>query len=163
MYPPVYAFDSVKVWEQFLRQGTGDQWGGSIFVGVRPYNQRGGSFWSGLRSLFRFVAPTLKSAGKTIGKELLRAGIDTAADVVKGDVPLGESLKTHGRSAAGRLIETASNAYKAQTGSGRKRRRKHRTTKRKHTTRKQQGGRFKRSKLKRLNKKLSKKLKSVFG
>lgn len=67
--------DSVN-WQSYFSQT------GGYFVG-RPY-QRGGGIGSVFSSLFRFLLPVLKSAGKELGKEGLAVGSRILNDVAQG-------------------------------------------------------------------------------
>ena len=67
--------DSVN-WQSYFTQS------GGYFVG-RPY-QRGGGIGSVFSSLFRFLLPVLKSAGREIGKEGLAVGSRILGDVAQG-------------------------------------------------------------------------------
>lgn len=63
-------------WQSYFSQT------GGYFVG-RPY-QRGGGIGSVFSSLFRFLLPVLKSAGKELGKEGLAVGSRILNDVAQG-------------------------------------------------------------------------------
>ena len=61
--------------------------GGAYFVGV-PY-QRGAGIGSVFRSIFRFLMPMIKSAGKELGRE----GLATSARVL-GNLAQGQDLRS---------------------------------------------------------------------
>jgi hypothetical protein len=74
---PHVNFDPDTVnWQSYFSQT------GGYFVG-RPY-QRGGGIGSVFSSLFRFLLPVLKSAGKELGKEGLAVGSRILNDVAQG-------------------------------------------------------------------------------
>ena len=74
---PHVNFDPDTVnWQSYFSQT------GGYFVG-RPY-QRGGGIGSVFSSLFRFLLPVLKSAGKELGKEGLAVGSRILSDVAQG-------------------------------------------------------------------------------
>lgn len=74
------------------------------FVGT-PY-QRGAGIGSFFRGLFRAVAPMIKSVGKSVGREALRAGANVLADATQGR-NIGDSLKEHGRMAVSNSLREA--------------------------------------------------------
>ena len=92
-----YIPDSAESWTNFYQSGDG-------FVGF-PY-QRGAGLGNVFRSIFRTLLPLAKSAGKTIGKEMLSTGAQIASDVVAGE-NVGDSFKARGRAAGARLLHKA--------------------------------------------------------
>ena len=111
-----YHPESTDFWLHLL---VDQQYGSGYphFVGT-PY-QRGGGIGSFFRGLFRAVAPIMKSVGKTVGKEALRAGANILADTAQGR-NVGESLKEHGRTALGSALREAGNIVQkgGQVGRG---------------------------------------------
>ena len=85
------------------------------FVGT-PY-QRGGGIGSFFRGLFRAVAPVMKSVGKTVGKEALRAGANILADSAQGR-DIRESLKEHGKAALSSTLREAGDIVQRGKGLG---------------------------------------------
>jgi hypothetical protein len=106
-----YVPISQKEWEfRFLQKGG--------FIG-RPY-QRGGGLGGIFRALFRAILPIAKTAGKFVGKTMLRSGADVATDLLEGQNAKA-SFKRRGRQAAGDLMQEAANKMKG--GKRRKKRR----------------------------------------
>lgn len=113
----VYTPPSVQFWQHYInQQGSGDL--GSFFQGD-PY-QRGSGIGSIFRSLWRGLAPILKSGAKAVGKQALRSGAQLIGDVARGESFL-PALEARGREAVGDLADKAAAAaanIKAQAGSG---------------------------------------------
>jgi len=123
-----------------------------MFHGV-PY-QRGGGLGSLFKGLFRVILPLAKTAGKSIGKEVLSTGLNIAGDALGGK-NIKMAAKRRVRKGARRLVTKAKVGLKKQTGGRRKRKRKGTKRKRKVTRkrkrRKATGG-TKRKRRKRSNK-----------
>jgi hypothetical protein len=98
-----YQPESSEFWMHYL---VDQQFGGGhpTFVGL-PY-QRGAGIGSFFRGLFRAVAPIVKSVGKTVGKEALRAGANILADSSEGR-NVKESFRDHGKMALSNTLRQA--------------------------------------------------------
>lgn len=81
-----------------------------------PY-QRGGGLGNFFRSLFRMAIPAIRSVAAHVGQQAITSGSDIAQDVLKGK-PLSEALEQHGKEGVAKLMESASNALRKQTGRG---------------------------------------------
>ena len=66
-----YQPESSEFWIHFLAD---QQYGAGYPLFIGSQYQRGAGIGSFFRGIFRAVAPVLKSVGKTVGKEALRAG-----------------------------------------------------------------------------------------
>lgn len=66
--------------------------GGPHFAGVQY--QRGGGFGSVFRGLMRFILPIAKTAGRSLGKQAIKAGSRIATDVIDGR-NIRESAEEH--------------------------------------------------------------------
>lgn len=95
--------------------------------------QRGAGIGNIFMSLFRKAAPYLKSAGKSLGKSLLKSGVGVAKDIIVDRKKVGETLRRRGQESAKELTEKLESKVKQMTGGRRRRRKvtKRRTTKRK--------------------------------
>jgi len=111
------TFDPNKISWVAYYQGQAKQSGHGMqmFHGV-PY-QRGSGLGSIFKGLFRAILPMAKSAGKTIGKEALSAGLNIAGDALGGK-NIKIAAKRRSRKAAQRLVTKAKVGFKKQTGSG---------------------------------------------
>ena len=93
--------------------------GYNVYRGA-PY-QEGYGIGSFLGGLFRSVFPLLKQGAKTVGKELLRTGINVAGDVLDNNSPIEEALKTRWQEAKSNLKTKAKNKInQVLVGSGKK-------------------------------------------
>ena len=92
-----YVPISEKQWLLHYQRGGGFR--GTSF-------QRGGGLGSIFRILFRAILPLVKSAGKAVGKRALKTGAEVASDLISGR-DLKHSLTTHGKQAAGELLDKA--------------------------------------------------------
>lgn len=125
----VYIPEDQSFWEDHFLDQSG--YGLPGFVGL-PY-QRGYGIGSFFRGLFRMAVPVLKKVAKIVGKQALAAGANIAGDVLRGQ-DFKESLKTHGREAAGTALEETGTLIRtgdepvAQDGTGLGSRSKRRTT-----------------------------------
>ena len=97
-----------KDWIQHFQCGNG-------FYGT-PY-QRGAGLGNIFRSIFRFILPVAKKAGKSVGKQLLKAGADVATDVIDGR-SFKDSMKLRGAEAVKNLSDEG---LASMSGAGRKR------------------------------------------
>ena len=98
-------------YENYYLQQAGS--GIPAYAGVP--SQRGHGLGSILGGLFRGALPLLKNIGKTVGKQLLKSGLEVASDVVSG-----QKFKT---SMKRRAREGASTLLGVQSGSGVQRKR----------------------------------------
>lgn len=98
------------------------QSGGSSFYQGRSYMRGGPQVGAGLgnvlSSLWRVLAPVLRSAGSEIGKESLRAGAQALSNISHGE-DVTNTLKNVSAEAAKNLLKKASARYLSQQGSGR--------------------------------------------
>ena len=140
-YVPV----SQREWQIHFQRGGG-------FRG-NPY-QRGGGLGSIFRSIFRAILPIAKTAGKAVGRRMLKSGADVATDLLEGH-NFKETIKHRGKQTAGDLLQSAADKMKG-AGLSIKGRRKRKTAIRK----KQLGGRRKRKAPKRKPAKRTKKRKT---
>ena len=91
------------------------QTGGGDFYFKGPTNQRGHGLGGLFGRLFRAavplfkttVAPALKTVGKSIAREAIKAGTDVATDVLEGE-SVHDSVGRHANSAASRLVQLGS-------------------------------------------------------
>ncbi len=98
-------------WDDFFESQRGGN-----FVGYRF--QRGGlAFGSLISGVFKKLLPVLKSAGKSLGKEALKTGMNVASDILQGN-NVADSFETRGKQAAAHLLKKGNRAL-----TGRKRRR----------------------------------------
>jgi hypothetical protein len=67
----------------------------------------------------RVVFPLLKSAGRSIGKEALRAGAHIASDIVAGDSPRA-SIKRHTKQSVANQLAKASSRLQSGRGLGKR-------------------------------------------
>lgn len=97
---------------QLLQQGGGPGFAGYSF-------QRGSGIGGILRGLMRFIMPAARSAGKVIGRQLLKSGASAATDILAGDDPR-EALIRHGTTGARKLLKKGARkaAKKLQKGKG---------------------------------------------
>lgn len=107
-----------KTWfDYYLGQAKQTGHGIDGFQGIQY--QRGSGLGSLFGRLFRFILPVAKrfgkSALKTVGKEAANAGAHILGDVVQGQ-NIKQSLKQHGRKAAGNLINKAGSVVLGQSG-----------------------------------------------
>lgn len=89
---------------------------GNVYVGS-PY-QSGHGIGSFLGGLFRYVMPIVKQGAKTVGKELLKSGVNMVNDVVMDQQPLKEAFHNRMDEAKTNLTEKAKNKLKTMVGSG---------------------------------------------
>ena len=87
--------------------------GPPVFVGSSY--QRGHGLGSLFRGLLRFVVPIAKSAGKTLGREALKAGVGVASDLLEGQ-NAEVVLQKRGKTAVKRIAKKANK--KLQKGKG---------------------------------------------
>ena len=88
--------------------------------------QEGYGIESFLGVLFRSVFPLLKQGAKTVGKELLRTGINVAGDIIDNNQPIEEALQARWQEAKTNLKNKAQNKLnQVLVGSGKKRKKKH--------------------------------------
>ncbi len=80
--------------------------------------QRGSGIGNVFSGLLRTILPIAKSAGKAVGKQALRSGVDIASDVLGGRDP-GEAVMAHSRAGAAKLVRKA--ARKTGKKKGKKR------------------------------------------
>jgi hypothetical protein len=115
-----FAQPSEAFWHAtFTNSQRGGGGGINPFIGYRY--QRGSGFGNVLKSLFRFILPVAKSAGKAVGLQALETGGQLASDIAEGK-DIQSSLKRRGRTAASKLVTKAAKRIvrKIQTGKGRK-------------------------------------------
>ena len=86
-------------WHLLLNSQSG---GGAYFIGV-PY-QRGGGIGAVFSSLFRFLLPALKSAGKELGKEGLAVGARVLGSLAEVR-PLRDSVITEASEGLRNLVD----------------------------------------------------------
>jgi len=94
----VYDPDAID-WHLLLSSQSG---GGAYFIGV-PH-QRGGGIGAVFSSLFRFLLPALKSAGKELGKEGLAVGARVLGSLAEGR-PLRDSVITEASEGLRNLVD----------------------------------------------------------
>ena len=114
----VYVPVGEQFWHSYyLGQAKQSGHGLSGFEGA-PY-QRGYGLGSFFRGLLRMIVPVAKSVGKSaikaVGKEALAAGANITGDLVRGRT-FKDSVKEHGRKAAGNLLTKAGTKVKGQAG-----------------------------------------------
>ena len=115
----------------YLNQARNQQHGGagaaaSIPVFRGAAYQRGHGIGSFFASLFRTILPVVKSAGKALGRQAFRTGLDVLGDVTAGG-NLKQSLKRRAGEAGEALKEkTAGKVSKLMEGRGRVGRRRRR-------------------------------------
>lgn len=114
-----YVPDNIDYWISFYKTTITSQSqyqiGGDLpaFTAYAPYH-KGSGLGSFFKSLFRMAMPMLKSAGR----RALISGSKIAADVAQGH-SLADSVKEHGKAAAGDLMhEVADKIQGKQTGKG---------------------------------------------
>lgn len=91
-----------------------------VFVGS-PY-QRGHGIGSFLAGLFRRALPLIKSGARSIGKEVLRAGVNIMDDVTTHHVPFKQAFRDRARETSGTLKRKAEDKIdRLMQGSGYKR------------------------------------------
>jgi hypothetical protein len=106
-----YIPENEEIWLEYFFTQAGQVGHGGLggFQGI-PY-QRGHGLGSFFARLFRAIMPVAKRVGKsalkTVGKEALAMGANVAGDVVKGK-HFEEAMETHGRQAAGNILDKAS-------------------------------------------------------
>ena len=100
-----YQPNSAAQWAKQYQQGSG-------FDG-QSY-QRGGGLGNIFRGIMRVVFPLLKSAGKAVGKEALRAGAHIASDIVAGDDPVNSIQRHTKQSIANQLNRGVSRLQKGK-------------------------------------------------
>jgi hypothetical protein len=93
----------------------------------RGSGQRGHGLGNILVKFLRFVKPYALSAGKTIGKSLLKSGVGLAKDVIVQKGKVGEAFKRRASEVGEDLTTKLEEKVKKMTG-GRKRRRTKRKT-----------------------------------
>ena len=81
-----------------------DQAGGGMPVYSGSPYQRGHGLGSILGGLLRGAMPLLSSVGKSIGRQMIRSGLDVASDVVSGG-NVRDSLKRRAKEGALSLLE----------------------------------------------------------
>ena len=109
-----YKPESSDFWLHYL---VDQQYGGGVPTFVGTQYQRGAGIGSFFRGLFRAVAPVLKSVGKTVGKEALRAGANILADTTEGR-DIKDSLKEHGKMALSNSLRQAGDIVQRGHGVG---------------------------------------------
>jgi hypothetical protein len=110
------------MYEDYYMKQSGT--GMPVFIGSR--NQRGHGIGSVLSGLFRSAAPMLKRGLATFGKHALKTGTQILSDVVDGQ-SLGESAKRRIKQGIKEFISPSS--FSQQTGNGRKRTHRRKTSK----------------------------------
>jgi hypothetical protein len=93
----------------------------------RGSGQRGHGLGNVLVKFLRFVKPYALSAGKSIGKSLLKSGVGLAKDVIVEKGKVGEAFKRRASEVGEDLTNKLETKVKKMTG-GRKRRRTKRLT-----------------------------------
>jgi hypothetical protein len=93
---------SERQWLNHFQKGGG-------FAGT-PY-QRGAGLGSVFRTLFRAILPIAKSAGKAVGRRMLKSGADVATDILSGH-NLKKSVKSRGKQAVAHLLQDAATKMK---------------------------------------------------
>jgi hypothetical protein len=89
-----------------------------------PY-QEGYGIGSFLGGLFRSVLPLIKQGAKTVGKELLHAGINVAGDIIDNNKPIEEAVQARWQEAKANLKNKAQNKLnQVLEGRGLKRKKK---------------------------------------
>lgn len=135
-----YLPENTQVWLEFYKSTISTnpqyQFGGELpgFRAYAAYHHRGAGLGSFFKSLFRMALPLLKSAGK----HALSSGSRIAADLSQGR-DLKDSLKEHGRNAAGALLHETADRIQKGKGLGKRRHTKRNVVpyKRRHVTKKQ--------------------------
>lgn len=85
------------------------------YTGIR--NQRGHGLGSIFANLSRFAIPFIKRGAKFVGRKLLRAGINTASDVLEGQNPK-ESMKKRLRETKDEVIRDVKRKLSTMSGRG---------------------------------------------
>lgn len=112
-----YHIDDYSSWLRYYAdQANQTGYGDAGYYRGSPY-QRGGGLGSFFRSLFRMAVPAIKTAATHIGRQALNSGVDIAQDVLRGK-PIESAVHEHGREGISKLIESASNALRGQSGRG---------------------------------------------
>lgn len=93
--------------------------------------QKGYGFGSFFRTLFRAAVPLLKSGASSVGKEILRSGLNVMSDVSQGN-NFKESARKHIKAAGHVLTDKATKKIKNMIGSGHKKRNKRKSNLKKH-------------------------------
>lgn len=82
-------------------------YGGISSVYVGSPNQRGHGIGSFLGGLFRRILPFLKAGAQTVGKEVLRTGVNAAQDIITGGLNPREAFKSRLRESGKNLKRKA--------------------------------------------------------
>jgi hypothetical protein len=111
-----YCCDASRLaYEDYYVQQSGS--GMPVFQGTRM--QRGHGLGSILSGFFRSAWPLIKTGAKAFGKQILRTGLQIANDVSDGQNFKESSVR---RIPEGIKTFASSDAFKTQSGSGRRRR-----------------------------------------
>ena len=102
----------------------------SYYIQRGSGGQRGHGIGSAFVKFLRFVKPYALSAGKAIGKSLLKSGVNVAKDVIVKKRGVEESLKRRASDLGEELTEKLDKKVKTMTGGRRRRRTKRLTPKR---------------------------------
>jgi hypothetical protein len=100
----------------------------------RGSGQRGHGIGSAFVKFLRFVKPYALSAGKAIGKSLLKSGVGLAKDVIVDKGSLRESLKRRASEVGEDLTGKLEEKVKKMTGGRKRKRTKRLTLKRKRVS-----------------------------
>lgn len=101
MITPYFPEESQRYYHKYYTDQVGH--GLNVFKGSTIHKGHGiGSF---VGSLFRSTLPLLKSAGKTLGRELLRTGTSVATDALSG-VDIGQSLAERSKESGVNLLNS---------------------------------------------------------
>ena len=114
----IYYGNNEGLWKAFFKKQTG---GSDIYVGNRF--QRGAGFGSFLRGLARAVFPVARTVAKSVGKDLLRTGINVGSDLLAGR-DARETLKEHGKKAGVKLLHKGAAALHKTPARGHKHKRR---------------------------------------
>ena len=113
-----YCCDASRLaYEDYYMQQSGS--GMPMFQGARM--QRGHGLGSILSGFFRSAWPLIQTGAKTLGKQVLRTGLQIANDVSEGQRFRDSSMR---RIPEGIKAFASSGNFNTQSGSGRKRRNK---------------------------------------
>jgi hypothetical protein len=94
----------------------------------RGSGQRGHGLGSALVKFLRFVKPYAISAGKSVGKSLLKSGVGLAKDVIVKKGAVGEALKRRASEVGEDLTNKLETKVRKMTGGRRRRKRTKRLT-----------------------------------
>jgi len=115
-----------KTWEIFFHNQTVQTGHGMLgFHGTRY--QRGAGIGNIFGGLLRTILPMVKSAGKAVGRQALKTGMNVASDVIGGR-NIGESFDEHAKAGTQHLlnrgVEKLKQGGENVTQAGRRKRRK---------------------------------------